>query len=108
MMIFKLRPALSLMAVSLIAFAPAAAFAREQRQSDQSAAFKDTQTGTVRSLRSIENQIVPGMEARGAAYIGQEYYQDNQRYRLKFMRGKSLIWVDVDGKSGAVIGQTGR
>lgn len=81
--------------------------AKEQHRSDQDAAFKDTQLGAVRSLRSIENAIVPGMEARGAAYIGQEYYQDNQRYRLKFMRGKSLIWVDVDGKSGAIIGQAG-
>ncbi len=97
----------SLSAATLLLCALTPAFAKEQRRSDQDAAFKDTQQGAVRSLRSIENAIVPSMVARGASYIGQEYYQDNQRYRLKFMRGKSLIWVDVDGKSGAVIGQAG-
>ena len=107
-MTFKPRAALALFTSGLIAFVPLVSSAREQRQGDQSAAFKDTLTGTVKSLRSIENQIVPNMEARGATYIGQEYYQDDQRYRLKFMRGKSLIWVDVDGKSGAIVGQAGR
>jgi hypothetical protein len=97
----------SLSALALMLATASLASAREPHRSDQDAAFKDTQLGAVRSLRSIENAIVPGMEARGASYIGQEYYQDNQRYRLKFMRGKSLIWVDVDGKSGAIIGQAG-
>jgi hypothetical protein len=99
---------IKLLSVTLLALASlSTAEARDPRRSDQEAAFKDTQLGAVRSLRSIENAIVPGMEAKGASYIGQEYYQDNQRYRLKFMRGKSLIWVDVDGKSGAIIGQAG-
>jgi hypothetical protein len=97
----------SLTALALGVAILSTAAAKEPRRSDQEAAFKDTQKGAVRSLRSIENAIVPGMEARGASYIGQEYFQDNQRYRLKFMRGRSLIWVDVDGKSGAIIGQAG-
>jgi hypothetical protein len=29
------------------------------------------------------------------------------RYRLKFVRGSSVIWIDVDGRSGAIIAQAG-
>jgi hypothetical protein len=90
---------------AVVAFAPADA--RPARKGEQDAAFEATRQGSVRSLRSIEDSIVPGMKARGATYIGQEYHGDDQKYRLKFMRGRSVIWVDVDGRSGAIIGQAG-
>ena len=92
-------------AVSLAMLAiPATA---QKRRGDQDAAYAATREGQVRSLRSIENGIVPGMKARGADYIGAEYNGDDARYRLKFMRGSSVIWIDVDGKSGAVVGRAG-
>jgi hypothetical protein len=47
------------------------------------------------------------MKAKGANYIGQEFDGEQNRYRLKFIRGKSVIWVDVDGRSGAIIGKAG-
>jgi len=58
-------------------------------------------------LRAIENGIVPRMTARGADYIGAEYDAEMGRYRLKFMRQGSVIWVDVDGRTGAVVGRAG-
>jgi hypothetical protein len=81
--------------------------AQKARRGEQDAAFQATRDGNVRSLRSIENGIVPGMKARGADYIGAEFHNDEQRYRLKFMRGSSVIWIDVDGKSGNVVGRAG-
>jgi hypothetical protein len=84
-----------------------AASARPGRQGEQDAAFEATRQGAARSLRSIENNIVPRMKARGANYIGQEFDGEQNRYRLKFIRGKSVIWVDVDGRSGAIIGKAG-
>jgi hypothetical protein len=83
------------------------AFARQGRHGEQDAAFEATRQGAAQSLRSIENSIVPAMRARGANYIGQEFDGSQNRYRLKFMRGKSVIWVDVDGRSGAIIGTAG-
>jgi hypothetical protein len=83
------------------------ASARQGRQGEQDAAFEATRQGAARSLRSIEDNIVPGMKARGANYIGQEFDGEQNRYRLKFIRGKSVIWVDVDGRSGAIIGKAG-
>jgi hypothetical protein len=79
----------------------------EKRRGEQDQALNATQNGAVRSLRSIENSIVPAMRSKGASYIGQEFDGDLNRYRLKFMRGKSVIWVDVDGRTGAIIGQAG-
>jgi hypothetical protein len=79
----------------------------QTRRAEQDAAYQATRDGAVRSLRSIENGIVPRMKARGADYIGAEFMQPSQQYRLKFMRGSSVIWVDVDGRSGAIVNQAG-
>jgi hypothetical protein len=78
-----------------------------QRSREQDAAYRDTQKGGVLPLRNIENNILPSMKARGADYIGAEYDGQLSRYRLKFMRGSSVIWIDVDGRNGRVIGRTG-
>jgi hypothetical protein len=94
-------------AFACLSFLSAPATARQARHGEQDAAFEATRQGAVQSLRSIENNIVPQMKARGANYIGQEFDGDQNRYRLKFIRGKSVIWVDVDGRSGAIIGKAG-
>ncbi len=80
--------------------------AQQARRVEQEAAYRATREGAVRSLRSIENEIIPRMRARGADYIGAEFSGPDSRYRLKFMRGSSVIWVDVDGRNGAIIGRT--
>jgi hypothetical protein len=83
------------------------AFAQKGRRVEQDAAYEATREGAVKPLRSIENGIVPQMKARGADYIGQEFEPASKRYRLKFMRGSSVIWVDVDGRNGNIIGKAG-
>lgn len=82
-----------------------AAASADGRRRDQDAAYTDTRNGQVRPLREIEARIVPRMG--GANYIGPEYDSASGRYRLKFMRGGSVIWVDVDGRTGAVLGRSG-
>ena len=76
--------------------------ARKPRDEDQ--ALTGRRAGQLRPLREIESMVVPRMG--GARYIGPEIV-DADRYRLKFMRGNSVIWVDVDGRTGAIIGRTG-
>jgi hypothetical protein len=82
-------------------------FAQKARRGEQDAAYQATRDGAIRSLRTIENGIVPDMKVRGADYIGAEFDGQIQRYRLKFMRGSSVIWIDVDGRNGAIIGKAG-
>lgn len=102
----KMFPALIPALIALATMA-APSEARDKRSGEQDEVYKGTQGGAVRSLRSIENSVVPRLKSEGADYIGQEFDGDHHRYRLKFLRGKSVIWVDVDGKTGAIIGRAG-
>jgi hypothetical protein len=43
----------------------------------------------------------------GASYLGSEYDPGSATYRLKYMRSGSVIWVDVDARTGAIIGRSG-
>jgi hypothetical protein len=98
-----MKPFILTLALSGLVMAPA-----EARRGDQEAAYAATRGGAARSLRDIENGLVPAMKRRGADYIGAEYDSTAMRYRLKFMRDGSVIWVDVDGRNGAVLGQAGQ
>lgn len=72
---------------------------------EQDAALRAMQEGKILPLRAIEAMIVPRM--RGFDYLGPELDVGSGRYRLKFMRGAQVIWVDVDGRNGQVIGHSG-
>ena len=66
------------------------------------------------SLRNIENKLSPrAIEARviptmkGYEYLGFDLDFSTAVYTLKFMRDGVVVWVDVDGRSGQIIGRTG-
>ncbi len=85
----------------------AAPFAGEpdQRRSDQMSAFHARKTGAL-SLREIEARVIPTM--KGAQYLGFDYDSGSAIYTLKFLRDGTVIWVDVDGRTGQIVGRTGR
>ena len=91
-------------AIAGVALAGVGIDAQPRRGDDASAARRD---GGIRPLRQIENGVVPGMKRGGADYIGAEYDSGSTRYRLKFMRYGAVIWIDVDGRSGAVVARAG-
>ena len=74
-----------------------------QRPRDQDRAFRAIQEGRSMPLRSIERRVMPFMG--GADYLGPEF--NGQNYRLKFMRGGRVIWVDVDAQTGRILGRSG-
>jgi uncharacterized membrane protein YkoI len=88
-----------------LAAAPALAEPRDQRR-DQMSAFEARRQGKALSLREIEARVIPTM--KGAQYIGFDYDSGSAIYTLKFLRDGTVIWVDVDGRSGQVVGRTGR
>jgi uncharacterized membrane protein YkoI len=45
---------------------------------------------------------------RGAQYLGSDYDSGSAIYTLKFLRDGTVIWVDVDGRTGQIVGRTGR
>ena len=63
------------------------------------------QQGRILPLRAIEAMILPRM--RGFDYLGPELDVASARYRLKFMRGPQVVWVDVDGRTGQILGHSG-
>jgi hypothetical protein len=66
----------------------------DQRRSDQMSALQARKTGAP-SLREIE-------------YLGSDYDSGSAIYTLKFLRDGTVIWVDVDGRNGQIVGRTGR
>lgn len=74
-----------------------------QRNNDQRAARAQMIAGKGKSLRSIENTVLPIME--GSQYLGPEYDPSAKVYRLKFIRNGRVIFVDVDSQTGAILRQ---
>jgi len=98
--------ALSLIiAAATLAFGTVGAFdpAQARKGDDQGKAREQMNSGKVLSLREIEGRIVPRM--RGMEYLGPEYDGNAQVYRLKFIDGGRVIFVDVDARSGSILRQ---
>ena len=89
---------------AILAGGPAGA--EPQKRGDQMQAFDARRQGRLLPIREIERRVVPTMN--GAEYLGFEFDGGSGIYTLKFLRDGNVIWVDVDGRSGQVIGRTGR
>lgn len=74
------------------------------RRDDQNDARAQMMAGKVKSLRSIENSVLPRMA--GSEYLGPEFDPGAQVYRLKFIRNGRVIFVDVDGRTGSIMRQS--
>ena len=100
------KPALALAAALCVgpALAPPAA-AHPPRPRDQDEAFNAREQGRIMPLRAIENRVVPHM--RGFDYLGPELHAGSGRYRLKFMRGQQVVWIDVDARTGEIVARSG-
>ena len=71
----------------------------------QSAASQRRQMGQNLPAREIERRVIPRMP--GAQYLGFDYEPGTEIYTLKFLRNGSVIWVDVDGRSGRILSTAG-
>ena len=81
-----------------VALAPFGADARGlQRSREQDRAYRAMSQGHILPLPQIRARInVPG-----ADFIGAEF--DGRVYRLKYMRGAEVIWIDVDAATGRIV-----
>lgn len=83
----------------------APADAAQQRRDDHRAARAARVEGRILPLREIEKRVVPKMH--GARYLGFDFDAGTAVYTLKFLRDGNVIWIDVDGRSGQVLGRSG-
>jgi hypothetical protein len=88
-----------LLLAAVAATSPAAA----ERPRDQDRAFEAIREGRSMPLPMIERRVMPFMG--GADYLGPEF--NGRTYRLKFMRGGRVIWVDVEAATGRIVGRSG-
>jgi hypothetical protein len=90
---------LVLLAAAIGLAAPGAALDARglQRDREQNNAYQAMQQGRILPLPEIRARIrVPG-----ASFIGVEF--DGRIYRLKYMRGDEVIWIDVDARTGRIV-----
>jgi hypothetical protein len=80
---------------------PIASVDAAPRRGEQNDARAQMMAGKVKSLRSIENRILPRM--KGSQYLGPEFDPAVQVYRLKFIRDGRVVFIDVDGRTGAIL-----
>lgn len=98
-----MRFAIALVAASLAAIVPVTSYA-QQRPDEQNEARRDLRSGQVRSLRDIERRVLPTKP--GMQYLGPEYDPTALVYRLKFIRDGRVVFVDVDARTGQVLGES--
>ncbi len=96
--------ALMLLPLAVLAVAGAPAIAQEQARGEQDDARREAMAGTQLSLRQIEARILPRMG--DAEYLGPAYDSTARVYRLKFIRNGRVSYVDVDARTGDIIGRS--
>jgi hypothetical protein len=94
---------LALLAAAPLAGAPARAEPDRQR-GDQGEARKELQAGNIMRSGEIEAKILPQM--RDAEYLGFAYDPTARAYRLKFIKDGRVTYVDVDARTGRIIGRS--
>jgi hypothetical protein len=107
----RLFRTLLLTACALAAATPALAFrpadevrlAWNDRPRDQDRAFRATKEGRAMPLPQIERRVLPRMGR--ADYLGPEFR--GRTLRMKFMDNGKVIWVDVDPRTGRIVGKSG-
>ena len=70
---------------------------------EQDAARRAMLEGRAMPFSAIKRRIEG--EMGNATYLGSEFHQDSNRYRLKYVRDGRVVWVDVDGRTGEVMGR---
>ena len=85
----------------VLAVPPATA---QQRRGEPQRVFDAARAGKLKPLPEIERHVVPTMG--NAQYIGVDIDLDSGIYTLKFLRNGLVIWVQVDGRSGQIIGRS--
>ena len=103
MMHRKILPFVAAFAPLLVASSAVAA-PPGQRPDPQGEARREMRAGTVQSLREIERRVLPTKQ--GMQYLGPEYDPTAMAYRLKFSRDGRVMFVDVDARTGEIIGES--
>lgn len=90
------RP-LVLVAALAVAAGPAAA------QREQDSAYRLAKEGQIMQLGDILAAVTPQV---GGKFIGSEFDPEHVMYRLRYMDGNAVKNVDVDARTGRILGRS--
>ncbi|MCT2400398.1 PepSY domain-containing protein [Novosphingobium mangrovi (ex Huang et al. 2023)] len=91
-------------ALSLLVVGALSLPAHADNGGDQGEARKERKAGNILSIRQIEKIVLPRMG--GKQYLGPDYDPAAMAYRLKFIEDGKVYFVDVDARTGRIIGQS--
>ena len=99
------RPAILLASLAAVMLANAPARAEPDKlRGEQGEARREAQAGNIMRSGEIEAKILPMM--KGAEYLGFAYDSTARAYRLKFIKDGRVTHVDVDARTGRIIGRS--
>ena len=73
------------------------------RGREQDLLREEVERGRILSLSEIRQRVDP--QLRGADYLGAEYYAEERIYRLKYLKAGHVLWIDIDARTGRVLGR---
>ncbi|MCJ2182497.1 PepSY domain-containing protein [Novosphingobium sp. 1949] len=76
----------------------------QAQNGEQGQVRKERKAGNILSSREIEKIVLPRMGAM--QYLGPEYIPAAMAYRLKFIDNGRVHFVDVDARTGRIIGES--
>ena len=92
--------------VAVLAAVLSAALPAQAQRPDHLSVFEARRQGKLLSAKEIERRVRPTVP--NAEYLGFEFEPTIGLYTLKFLRNGAVIAVDVDGRSGQILGRRGR
>ncbi|MFC0203766.1 PepSY domain-containing protein [Novosphingobium soli] len=93
-----------LAALAVLSLLPSVVPARAEQVGEQGEARRERKAGNILAIRQIEQIVLPRMG--GMQYLGPEYDPAAMAYRLKFIKNGKVTFVDVDARTGRIIGQS--
>lgn len=87
----------------LLALALSIAAGPAVAQREQDNAYRLAKEGHIMQLGDILAQVSPRV---GGKFIGSEFDADHAMYRLRYMDGGTVMNVDVDARTGRILGRT--
>ncbi|MEJ2408742.1 MAG: hypothetical protein P8Y58_15935 [Novosphingobium sp.] len=100
----KLLVSLSALSVFALGAVSLPVHADADDNGEQGEARKERRAGNILSIRQIEQIVLPRMS--GKQYLGPDYDSAAMAYRLKFIQDGKVYFVDVDARTGRIIGQS--
>lgn len=100
----SMRKPLAAMAVALVFLVSAPSLAERNRVPEQDALRNGVRAGEFLPYQEMRARAQGRVEGQ---MIGSEFDPGTGRYRFKFQRGGSVIWMDMDGRTGREVGRVG-